>query len=234
MNKCIKYIIILLFVTNCSFTKNEKNENKNLVEIFQKTTPIEKEFNQQLKIKEFNTFKQKPFLKNNSNNNGNINFVSNFESISNFKISRIKKFNSNQPELFFTQDKNIIFFDGKGTIFKLSKNLKEIWKVNNYNKKEKKLNPILYFAQVDKNLIVNDNLSKMYSINLDDGKVIWSKYSSSSFNSDIKVYDDKFISIDFDNIIRAISSNDGTELWNFKTDNSFIKSQKKLSIILKA
>ncbi len=233
MSKCIKYIIILLFISNCSFTKNENNENENLVDIFQKTSPIEKEFNQQLKIKKLKSFKQKPFLKNNSNNNGNINFVSNFESISNFKISKIKKFKSNQPELFFTQDKNIIFFDGKGTIFKLSENLKEIWKVNNYNKKEKKLNPILYFAQVDKNLIVNDNLSKMYSINLDDGKVIWSKYSSSSFNSDIKVYEDKFISIDFDNVIRAISSKDGTELWNFKTENSFIKSQKKLSIILK-
>ena len=233
MNKCIKYIIILLFISNCSFSKNEKNENENLIDIFKKNEPIEKVFNQQLKIKKLNTFKQKPFLKNNSNNNGNINFDSNFDNISNYKISKIKKFNSNQPELFFTQDESIIFFNGKGTIFKLNQNLKEIWKVNNYNKKEKKLNPILYFAQFDKQLIVNDNLSKMYSVSLDNGKVIWSKYSSSSFNSDIKVYDDKFITVDFDNVIRAISSKDGIESWNFKTENSFIKSQKKLSIILK-
>ncbi len=233
MNKCIKYIIILLFLSNCSFSKNEKNENQNLIDIFKKNEPIEKEFNQQLKIKKLSTFKKNPFLKNDSNNNGNINFDSNFENISNYKISKIKKFYSNQPELFFTQDENIIFFNGKGTILKLNQNFKEIWKVNNYNKKEKKLNPILYFAQVDKKLIVNDNLSKMYTVNLDNGKVIWSKYSSSSFNSDIKVYGDKFISVDFDNVIRAISSKDGTELWNFKTENSFIKSQKKLSIILK-
>ena len=233
MNKCIKYIIILLFLSNCSFSINEKNENQNLIDIFKKNEPIEKEFNQQLKIKKLNTFKKNPFLKNNSNNNGNINFDSNFENISNHKISKIKKFYSNQPELFFTQDENIIFFNGKGTILKLNQNFKEIWKVNNYNKKEKKLNPILYFAQVNKKLIVNDNLSKMYTVNLDNGKVIWSKYSSSSFNSDIKVYGDKFISVDFDNVIRAISSKDGTELWNFKTENSFIKSQKKLSIILK-
>ena len=121
---------------------------KILIDIFKKNEPIEKEFNQQLKIKKLNTFKKNPFLKNNSNNNGNINFDTNFEKISNYKIRKIKKFNSNQPELFFTENEKIIFFNGKGTIFKLNQNLKEIWKINNYNKKEKKLNPILYFAQV--------------------------------------------------------------------------------------
>ena len=105
-----------------------------------------------LKIKKFLTFKNKPFIKNNTNNNGNINFDTNFEKISNYKLSKIKKFNSNQPELFFTDNEKIIFFNGKGTIFKLNQNLKEIWKINNYNKKEKKLNPILYFAQIDKKL----------------------------------------------------------------------------------
>ena len=226
MNKTIQYIIILLFISNCSFSKKDKVRNDNLIDIFKKIDPIKKEFNQQLKIKKINTFRLNPFLNNNSNNNGNINFVTNFEKISNYKISKMKKFYSNQPELFFTKDKSIIFFNGKGTIFKLNSDLKEIWKVNNYDKKEKKLNPILYFAQVDKKIIVNDNLSKMYSINLDDGAIIWSKYSSSSFNSNIKVYKDIFLTVDFDNVMRAISSKDGTELWNFKTENSFIKSQK--------
>ena len=233
MNKTIKYIIILLFISNCSFSKKDKVENDRIIDIFEKIDPIKKEFNQQLKIKKFNTYKPNPFLNNNSNNNGNINFVSNFEKISNYKISKIKKFKFNQPELFFTKDKSIIFFNGKGTIFKLNDDLKEIWKVNNYHKKEKKLNPILYFAQVDNKIIVNDNLSKMYSINLDDGEIIWSEYSSSSFNSNIKVYKDIFLTVDFDNVLRAISSKNGIELWNFKTENSFIKSQKKLSIILK-
>ena len=233
MNKAIKYIIILFFLSNCSFSNKNKVVNDNQIVIFKKIQPINKEFNPQLKIKELNLFKEKSFINNNSNNNGNINFKTNFENISNYKISKIKKFNSNQPELFFTKDKKIIFFNGKGTIFKLNDDLKELWKINNYNKKEKKLNPILYFAQIGKKLIVNDNLSKMYSINLNDGKVIWSKYGSSSFNSNIKVYENKFLTVDFDNVIRAVSSKDGSELWNFKTENSFIKSQKKLSIILK-
>ena len=233
MNKSILYIIILLFISNCSVNKNESIEYENQIEIFKKIEPIQKEFNQNLKIKKFQDFKTNPFIKNNSNNNGNINFDTNFEKISNYKIRKLKKFISNQPELFFTDNENIIFFDGKGSVFKLNHDLKEIWKVNNYNKKEKKLSPILYFAQFEKSLIINDNLSKLYSINLNDGKVIWSKYSSSSFNSNIKIYKDKFFTVDFDNVIRAISAKDGNELWNFKTDNSFIKSQKKLSIILK-
>ncbi len=233
MNKSILYIIILLFISNCSVNKNKSIEYENQIEIFKKIEPIQKEFNQNLKIKKFQNFKINPFIKNNSNNNGNIDFDTNFEKISNYKISKLKKFISNQPELFFTDNENIIFFDGKGSVFKLNHDLKEIWKVNNYNKKEKKLSPILYFAQFEKSLIINDNISKLYSINLNDGKVIWSKYSSSSFNSDIKIYKDKFFTVDFDNVIRAISAKDGNELWNFKTDNSFIKSQKKLSIILK-
>ncbi len=233
MNKTIIYIIIFILISNCSLSKKENEIEDNLVKIFKKNDPIKKEFNPQLKIKKLSTFDLNPFIKNNTNNNGNINFDTNYEKISNYKIRKIKKFNSNQPELFFTDDQKIIFFNGNGSIFMLNKDLQEIWKINNYNKREKKLNPILYFAQVDKKLIVTDNLSKIYAINLEDGKVVWTKYSSSSFNSDIKVYNDTFLTIDFDNVIRAISSEDGTELWNFKTENSFIKSQKKNSIILK-
>ncbi|MDC3053421.1 PQQ-like beta-propeller repeat protein, partial [Candidatus Pelagibacter sp.] len=56
---------------------------------------------------------------------------------------------------------------------------------------------------------------------------------NSSFNSDIKVFKDNFYTIDFDNVIRAISSKNGNEIWNFQTENSFIKSEKKLSIVIK-
>ena len=51
MNKAIKYIIILLFLSNCNFFKNENNENEKLIDIFKKNEPIKKEFNQQLKLK---------------------------------------------------------------------------------------------------------------------------------------------------------------------------------------
>ena len=233
MSKRLLYILIFIFITSCSLSKKDNKINDGSINIFEKIEPIKKELNTDLKIKSLINFKNKPFQNNKTNSNGNINFDTNFTKISNYKFSKIKKFEFYQPELFFTNSDEIIFFNGKGTIFKLNQNLKEIWKINNYNKKEKKLNPILYFAQINNKLIVNDNLSKIYSVDLNTGKILWSRYSNSSFNSDIKVFQDKFYTIDFDNVIRAISSKNGNELWNFQTENSFIKSEKKLSIILK-
>ena len=42
-----------------------------------------------------------------------------------------------------------------------------------------------------------------------------------------------FLTIDFDNTLRCFSLKDGKEIWNIKTENSFIKSQKKFSMLIK-
>ena len=234
VNKFFLYFFLLILLSNCGFVKKDVVEQSNEgKDIFEKIEPIQKELNPKLNIQLSKLTKEKPFLNNNSNNSGNINFETNFQKTSSYKFKVIKKYKHNQPELIFTDDKNIIFFDGKGSVFKINEDLKEVWKVNNYNKKEKKLNPILYFAQNGQNLIVNDNLSKLYSIKLSSGDVVWSKYNQSSFNSDIKIFKDRFFTIDFDNVIRCFSIKDGKEIWNFKSENSFIKSQKKLSLLLK-
>jgi len=233
VNKLILYLFILAFLSNCSFTKEDEKQDKNFNYLFNKLKPIKEELNTNLNIKLRKITKGQPFLDNNYNNNGNINFETNFEKKSTFKFSTINNFEFSQPELIFTDDNNIIFFDGKGSIFKINEDLNEIWKLNNYNKKEKKLEPILYFAKNSQNLLVADNLSKIYSINLNSGKLNWSKYSLSPFNSNIKIFKDKFMTLDFENIIRCFSMLDGKELWNFSTENSFIKSQKKLSIVLR-
>ena len=234
VNKFFLYFFLLILLSNCGFVKKDVVEQNNEgKDIFEKIEPIQKELNPKLNIRLSKLTKEKPFLNNNSNNSGNINFETNFHKTSSYKFKVIKKYKHNQPELIFTDDKNIIFFDGKGSVFKINEDLKEVWKVNNYNKKEKKLNPILYFAQNGQNLIVNDNLSKLYSIKLSNGDVVWSKYNRSSFNSDIKIFKDRFFTIDFDNVIRCFSIKDGKEIWNFKSENSFIKSQKKLSLLLK-
>ena len=74
MNKNILYIIILIFLTNCSLSNKEVNENNKSIDIFKKIDPIQRELNSDLKTKKFETFKSNPFLNNLTNSNSNINF----------------------------------------------------------------------------------------------------------------------------------------------------------------
>ena len=97
----------------------------------------------------------------------------------------------------------------------------------------KKSKPILYFAQSGSDILVLDNLSKVYSIKLETGELNWTIESKVGFNSNAKIIKNSVVAIDFDNVIRAFSVKDGKELWNFDTDNPFIKSQKKLSLVTK-
>ncbi len=234
MNNFFLYLFLFLILLNCGNNNKEiKDQNQNSKIIFEKSIPIKKELNSKLKIKLNELNKGEVFLENNLNNSGNINFETNFNKILSYKFSSIKEFNYNQPELFFTIDQSIIFFDGKGSIFKINEDLEEIWKVNHYTKKEKKLKPIIYFAYADNKIIAADNLSKIYLINLKDGKLIKSIESKTGFNSNIKVYRNKFFIVDFENKIRSFSTIDGNEIWNFDTENPFVKSKKKLSLVIK-
>ena len=221
-------------LSGCGLGKKEVVENnKNSKIIFEKSKPITKELNPNLKIKLTKLIKGEVFLGNNTNNTGNINFETNFSKTSNYKFASIKEFDFNQPELIFTEDESIVFFDGKGAIFKINKDLKEIWKVNHYTKREKKLKPIIFFSQTKNRLIAADNLSKVYLIDLKNGNLIKSIESNAGFNSNIKISNDKFMIVDLNNTIRCFSINDGKEMWNFETENPFIKSRKKLSLITK-
>ena len=221
-------------LSGCGLGKKEVVENnKNSKIIFEKSKPITKELNPNLKIKLTKLIKGEVFLGNNTNNTGNINFETNFSKTSNYKFASIKEFDFNQPELIFTEDESIVFFDGKGSIFKINKDLKEIWKVNHYTKREKKLKPIIFFSQTKNRLIAADNLSKVYLIDLKNGNLIKSIESNAGFNSNIKISNDKFMIVDLNNTIRCFSINDGKEIWNFETENPFIKSIKKLSLITK-
>jgi len=69
-------------------------------------------------------------------------------------------------------------------------------------------------------------------LDIETGELIWSKNSSAPFNSQIKIVKDKFFVIDFSNTLRCFSLKNGKELWNIKTQNSLIRSQKRLSIVI--
>ena len=242
MNRNFYYFVIFLFVINCSFdtktgiwTNSEKiiSESKDNEEnLFEKAEIYEKEFNVDLKIRLKSNSKKNNFNENLTNNNGVINFNSELKKISKYKFSKIDKFDQYQPELLITYNNNLIFFNDKGSVLNFAKNNKLVWQSNIYSKNEKKQNPILYFASNDKILIVVDNLAKYYALNINTGEVIWSKSNIAPFNSQVKIFKDKFFVIDFENILRCFSIQNGEEIWKFKTEKSFIKSQQKLSLIV--
>ena len=240
MSNIFRYFILLILLNNCSLDtksgiwsdkKDTILEESNITKIFDKELLLEKEFNPNLEIKLVSKLIDNNFVNNLTNNNGRVNYDGELKKISKFKFSKINNFEYYDPELIFEAE-NLIFFDKKGSILKFDPNSNIIWKKNYYNKVEKKLKPVLTFGQSSEILIVADNISKYYALNLKDGKEIWSKYNSAPFNSQIQTHKDKFFIIDFNNILRCISVKDGKELWNIKASNTFIKSQKKLSIVI--
>jgi|TARA_B100001971_G_scaffold81501_1_gene75245 outer membrane protein assembly factor BamB len=242
VNKILNLFILFLFILNCSLdtktglwsqSKKLSSENENVEKkLFDDTEIYEKEFNTELKIRLKNNFKKNSFVNNLLNNNGIVQFNGKLSKISKYRFSKISQFDYYQPELLITKKNSLIFFDEKGTILNFSDNNKLIWKNNIYSKTEKKHNPILYFASNDQILVVADSIAKYYAINLNNGKLLWSKNNSAPFNSQVKIFKNKFFAIDFENILRCYSIKDGKEIWNYKSEKSFIKSQQKLSFII--
>ena len=232
MSRIVLYFVFLLILSSCG-QSDKSVENTNSKILFEEIKPIQEQLNPNIQINLSKLVKDNSFVNNITNNNGNINFEPTFEKKKTFKFSRIKQFNSIDTEILFIQNNDLIYFDNKGTIFRINENFETLWKANHYSKKERKLNPILYFNYIDNRLLVVDTLSNIFSINLENGQLIWKTESMTPFNSNVTVQADKFITVDFDNVIRCFSVIDGNELWNFKTENTFIKSQKKLSIVIK-
>ncbi len=240
MNNIFKIILIFFLITGCSLNKNSKfwtkeeaikEKTKDFKEIFKKEENLSNVFNPNLKISIYSKAIDKSFLNNLDNNNGRIDFNGNLKNISKYKFSKIENFHQYDPKISFYNN-DIIFFDNKGSILRFNENKDIVWKINNYSKSEKKQNPILFFANNKKTLIVADNISNYYAINIKKGNVLWSKNNTAPFNSQIKIYKDKFFIIDLENVLRAYLINDGTEIWNIRTENSLIRSQKKLSMVI--
>ncbi len=241
MYKNILIIVIFTFINQCSldtktgfWTETEivKKENGNIEEIFKSEKILEKEFNPNLKIRVKSSFKKNSFIDNLNNNNGYVNFESDFEKISKFKFKKIKNFDLINPDLFIGKDNSLVFFDEKGSILKFDQNSKLIWKKNYYDKKQIKQRPSIYFSSNNKILIAADSIANLYALDYLNGNLLWKNFNKASFNSEIKVKDDKIFLIDFENVIRCISIKNGKELWKFGTQQSIIKSQRKLSLII--
>ena len=240
MNKLSLLLLILLFTSSCSIDKKKIfwskeepviKETKNVKTILIKEANKEKELNPTLKIK-FLEGKFNKEINNNQNNIGNLFYEGSLNKIGKYNFSKFDNFENIDIQPIFYKE-NFVFPDNKGTIKLYDQNQKIIWKKNFYSKNEKKLKPRLNFASYKDILIITDNVAKYYAINLETGDLIWSKNNLVPFNSEIKIKDNIFYTVDYNNTLRAISIKDGVELWNLKTQKSLIKSHTKISVTIK-
>ena len=240
MIKNIFIILIILILNSCSFDTRSgiwteepinlgNEENKEIKVLFKKEILNENEFNPNLKL-EIENFNQNK-NKFNGNNFGALEVNSSFENISKYSFNRIKYFDHFEPELVFIRN-DLIFFDKKGSIIRFDEKSKIKWKVNYYNKKEKKLPPILKIAKVGNNLLITDNLAKLYLLDASNGKLIWKNEHKVFFISQIKVDRDRFYVLDASNIFTCYSLSNGKKIWEFKGETKLINSQQQTSVII--
>ena len=240
MSKIFQLLLIIIFFSGCSLNKNSKFwtsetikeiQEQKFEKIFDDTDALSQELNTNINLNLSKSFTKNKLSEKFTNNDGRVNFDGSLKKSSKYKFSKIENFYQFEPIIAFNKN-NVIFFDDKGTVLQFNNRSKLIWKKNYYTKSEKKSNPILQFANNDKFLIVADNLSKYYMLNIETGDLIWSKNNSAPFNSQIKIYKDRFFLIDFTNTLRCYSLKSGEELWNFQTESALIRSQKKLSMVI--
>ena len=83
-----------------------------------------------------------------------------------------------------------------------------------------------------KKLVVVDNLSNTFLINLENGNLIWKKKNNYPYNSEIKINNDRFFVIDLKNVLRCYFIRDGSECWNYETEKTLTITSAKNSLLI--
>ena len=239
MIKSFFLLIIFLLILSCSFNSNSKfwtKEKKIFVDKSSTTILSESkkqtlnEFNQNFKITLPKNLKLD--INQNLNNDGFINFDINLEKMSKYNFKTIKSFSNFEPEILIDQN-HLFYFDSTGSIIKFDNNSNIVWKQNHYSKQDRKLQPILFFGKSGEDLFIADSIANYYVINQNTGKLKWKRKHSSSFNSQIKIFENKALIIDMENQLRCFSLETGELIWSVKTQRTLLRSQKKQSLIIK-
>jgi hypothetical protein len=145
VNKVLLSVLIFLIFNNCStgkklipWGKSDKKQKEivNNKTILTKQIRLEQEFNANLYI-EISNEKLNQNSLNNKNDSGKLAYEGILQRIGKYKFSKFNDFNYISPSPIF-YNKNLIFYDNKGTIFLYDENQKILWKNNFYNKAEKK------------------------------------------------------------------------------------------------
>ena len=239
MNRLIVLIISIFFLTQCSVGEKinpwkggeKKIEKvKKIKRVLTNEEKIINEFNENLKL-DLTNIKTNNTIVDNRNNFGAQDYEGSINKIGNYKFAKLEDINQLDFKPIFLKD-GLVFFDKKGTIIRYIDNQKILWKKNFYSKSEKRLKPKLNFIIDGKNLVIADNIAKLYSLNIDSGELNWSQNGSYPYNSEIKKINNKFFVIDYKNTLKCYDLSDGKECWELKTEDSFTMANSKFSLII--
>ena len=139
------------------------------------------------------------------------------------QIKLIKE--TNKPGKFdaakFAKNNNLSMKEVKAQATLLQKNI--------YKKIYKKVYKNLVFSIYQNNIYVADNIGFIYSIGLNNGKLVWIKNHGIPIKSNIKIYKNKIFLINQDNRILCFNTKNGSKIWDIRSVPSFIKLQNFLS-----
>ena len=238
MTRIFILFLLPLILANCSLNENSKIWNKNKKLNIDKNTKIifaEKkisynELNPNISLN-LSQIKIQNKILDDKNNFGVQKYSGEIKKIKNFRFSKFNNEIETDLKPLFLKD-GIVFFDSKGSVIRFDNDQKIVWKKNYYSKFEKKNNPKLSFGIHGDKLIVVDNLSNLFLINLKNGNLIWKKKNDYPFNSEIKIFDNKFYVIDLKNVLRCYFIKDGSKCWSLETEKTLTITNSKNSLLI--
>ena len=238
MTRIFILFLLPLILANCSLNENSKIWNKNKKLNIDKNTKIifaEKkisynELNPNISLN-LSQIKIQNKILDDKNNFGIQNYSGEIKKIKNFRFSKFNNEIETDLKPLFLKD-GIVFFDSKGSVIRFDNDQKIVWKKNYYSKFEKKNNPKLSFGIHGDKLIVVDNLSNLFLMNLKNGNLVWKKKNDYPFNSEIKIFDNKFYVIDLKNVLRCYFIKDGSKCWSLETEKTLTITNSKNSLLI--
>ena len=238
MTRIFILFLLPLILANCSLNENSKIWNKNKKLNIDKNTKIifaEKkisynELNPNISLN-LSQIKIQNKILDDKNNFGIQKYSGEIKKIKNFRFSKFNNEIETDLKPLFLKD-GIVFFDSKGSVIRFDNDQKIVWKKNYYSKSEKKNNPKLSFGIHGDKLIVVDNLSNLFLMNLKNGNLVWKKKNDYPFNSEIKIFDNKFYVIDLKNVLRCYFIKDGSKCWSLETEKTLTITNSKNSLLI--
>ncbi len=245
MKKILIFIIILI-LSHCSFDnktgiwKNNTKDSKKIDKFknFKTLSTKEKLFDKIIEPSQNLKISVRPIKKNSAWLNKNYNSSNNLDNFSYKNLNKIifksKKLNNGtlDENILFDGDK-IIATNDKGDIIVYSISSKKITlKFNFYKKKFKNIKKKLSLTIYNKILYVTDNIGYIYALDYNEKKILWAKDFKIPFRSNLKVFNNKIITSNTNNVLYLINRLSGERLKSLPTEENPLKNNFSNSLAL--